>query len=129
MNPNEVCGAGPAQLCATVQVERGLVVMGLVGSVTVSTLPALRAAFGRVRAVPEVSAVAVLVEAARFLDPRGAGELALEHFAAHEQGREFFVCGANASLDQTIAGLYVPVLLVRVADLDEARLLAGAVAR
>ena len=128
MKPRETCGADAAQLRVTVEVERGLVVVDLVGRVRVSTVSALRAAFGRAREVPDVPAVAVLVEMATFRDPHGVAVLAVEQFAAHERGREFFVCGANASLDQVIGELGVPVLLARVADLDEARLFARAVA-
>lgn len=121
-------GAEVARLDTAVRVEPSLVVLELSGQVAYCTVPVLRAAFERARAVPGLRPVAVLIGAVEFLHPLGVGVLALEQLAACEAGREFFVCGANASLAGMIASLWVPVRLARVADLDEARLLAGAVA-
>jgi hypothetical protein len=122
-------GAEAAKLDSALRVEPGLLVVELAGEAGVSTVSVMREVFARVRAVPDVSAVVVVVEAVRFRHPLPVGVLALEQLAACERGREFFVCGGNVSLDQAVAALVVPVRLVRVADLAEARLLAGAVAR
>ena len=122
-------GVEMAQLRSTMRVEPGLLVVELAGVAVVSTVPVLRQALAQARAVANVSAVVVVVDAVRFGHPLPVGALALEALAACEQGREFFVCGGNASLEQALAEFVVPVRLVRVTGLDEARLLAGAVAR
>jgi anti-anti-sigma regulatory factor len=127
MTSGEARGASTARLCSAMRVEPGLLVVELSGQAGVSTVPVMRLALGRARAVPGVSAVVVVVDSVAFVDPLPVGVLMLEQLAAHEQGREFFVCGVNAGLDQVIAALVVSVMLVRVVDLAEARLLAGAV--
>lgn len=127
MNRGEAQSPDLADLRTTVRVEPGLVVVELVGTARVSTVGAMRAAFGRARAIPGLLPVVALVEAVTFLDPLGVGVLALEQLAAHEQGREFIVCGINPSLGEMIANLPKPVSLVQAADLDDAYLLAGAI--
>lgn len=127
MTSGETRGVGSAELCASVRLKSGLVLVELAGQAGSCTVGAMRAAFGRARAVPGLLPVVALVEAVTFLDPLGIGVLALEQLVAHEQGREFIVCGVNTSLDEVIAALPEPVALVRVADLGEARLLAGAI--